>query len=112
MRLVTKEERETREIEPGVFVTQLAAGEEMSVQHLLMEPDTRIPEHDHPHEQAGFVYRGEETLVNDAESITAGPGDSYVLSGGEPHAAENRGEAVMEAIDVFSPPRGTPNWEE
>jgi quercetin dioxygenase-like cupin family protein len=112
MELVTQDDRETREIDDGIFVTQLAAGEEMSIQHLRMAPGTRIDEHDHPHEQVGFVYRGEETLVTDEAEITAGPGDSYSIPGGESHAAENRGDEVMEAIDVFAPPRTDLPWEE
>ena len=48
---------EETEVEPGVYLAQLAVGEEMSLQHLRMEPGATIPEHDHEHEQVGFVYK-------------------------------------------------------
>ena len=99
------------EVEPGVYLAQLAAGEQMSIQHLRMEPDARVPEHSHHHEQVGFVYEGEQTFILDSgESVTVSPGESYWLESNESHAAENRGEDHLRAIDVFSPPRLDPNW--
>lgn len=99
------------EVEPGVFLSQLAAGDEMSIQHLRMEPGARVPEHSHHHEQVGFVYAGEQTFVlADGVEITVEPTESYWLEGNEVHAAENQGEVELRAIDIFSPPRMNPNW--
>jgi quercetin dioxygenase-like cupin family protein len=101
------------EVEPGVYLAQLAAGEEMSIQHLRMDPGARVPEHDHHHEQIGFVYEGEQTFVlGEDDTITVGPGGSYSLRSNERHAAENRGDVTLRAIDIFSPPRTDPNWLE
>ncbi len=97
---------------PGVHLEQLAAGEEMSIQHLRMEPDAEIEEHSHPHEQLGFVYQGEQTFLIEGEPITVGPGETYVLYGDEPHAVENRGDEELLAVDIFSPPRPNPDWED
>lgn len=111
MDVVPDDAFEEIEVEPGVYLTQLAAGEEMSIQHLRMEPDARVPAHSHHHEQVGFVYEGEQTFVLDSgESVTVGPGGSYRLESDEVHAAENRGTDQLRAIDVFSPPRSDPNW--
>ncbi|WP_435065616.1 cupin domain-containing protein [Halobaculum sp. EA56] len=97
----------------GVHLAQLAAGEEMSVQHFAIEPGAEVPAHDHPHEQAGFITRGELTFVlADGEEVVCAAGDSYVLAGEEVHGAENRGDERVEGIDVFSPPRPNPDWEE
>ena len=105
--------RETVEVTDGVFLTQLAVGERMSIQHLRMEPGARVPEHDHHHEQLGFVYRGTQTFVlADGTAVDVDPGESYYLEGGEPHGAENRGDDVLLAIDIFSPPRPNPTWLE
>ena len=102
---------EETEVEPGVYLAQLAVGEEMSLQHLRMEPGATIPEHDHEHEQVGFVYEGEQTFVlDDGTAVAVQPGGSYRLKSNERHAAENRGETTLRAIDVFSPPRVDPNW--
>lgn len=96
-----------------VELSQLVVGDRMSVQHFRIEPGAVVPEHDHPHEQAGFIYAGELTFVlaNDSEQ-TVGPGDSYVLAGEEAHAAENRGEEDVLGIDIFSPPRANPDWQD
>lgn len=100
------------EAEPGVYLAQLAAGDRMSIQHLRMEPGSRIPAHSHPHEQAGFVYEGAQTFLLDEDTIVVGPGESYRIEGEEVHAVENRSEEELRAIDVFSPPRLNPDWAE
>lgn len=103
---------ETTEAVENVHLAQLAAGEEMSVQHFEFEPGASVPSHDHPHEQSGFVYEGELTfLLEDGEEVVEA-GDSYVIAGDEVHGAENRGEAVVRGVDVFSPPRPNPDWAE
>jgi quercetin dioxygenase-like cupin family protein len=101
------------EVEDGVHLSQLAIGEEMSIQHLRMEPGARVPEHSHHHEQVGFVYQGEQTfLLESGEPVKVGSGESYWLKSEEVHAAENRGDGELLAIDVFSPPRPNPSWLE
>ncbi|MBX0321885.1 cupin domain-containing protein [Halomicroarcula sp. F13] len=113
MEVVPESPTETVEVEPGVHLAQLAAGEEMSIQHLRIEPGGRVPEHSHHHEQVGFVYQGEQTFVlEDGETVTVEPGESYWLQSHEVHAAENRGDVDLLAIDVFSPPRPNPDWLE
>ena len=113
MDVVQDDSFEEVEVEEGVHLAQLAAGEEMSIQHLRIEPGGRVPEHSHHHEQVGFVYQGEQTFELDGgEVVTVGPGGSYRLESNEIHAAENRGEEELLAIDVFSPPRADPNWLE
>ncbi len=112
MKHVTPAERRAVEAMDGVYLTQLAIGEEMSIQHLRMDPGARIPEHDHPHEQVGFVYRGTQTFLLASGELPVGEGESYAIPGGEAHAVENRGDTVLEAIDIFSPPRPDPDWLE
>lgn len=97
---------------PNVHLQQGAAGSETSVQHFEIEPGATVPEHSHPHEQAGYIAQGELTFLLDDEEIVVGPGDSYVLDGGEPHGAENRSEETVVGVDVFSPPRTDPDWAE
>lgn len=104
---------ETTEAVEKVHLAQLAAGEEMGVQHFEIEPGAVVPMHDHHHEQAGFVYEGELTfLAEDGTETAVGKGDSFVLKGDEPHAAENRGTETVRGVDVFSPPRTNPDWGE
>lgn len=104
---------ETVEVVDGVHLTQLAVGDRMSVQHVRMEPGAVVPEHDHPHEQVGYMYQGTLTFVlTDGTEVAVAAGDAYQLDGGEAHAAENRGDVDALGIDVFSPPRANPDWLE
>lgn len=113
MERVALADREEVEAVDRVNLAQLAAGDELSVQHFRIEPGAVVPEHDHRHEQGGFVYRGELTFVlEDGTEVVVGEGDSYVLAGHEVHAAENRGDEPVEGVDVFSPPRTDPDWVE
>lgn len=112
MDYVRQSGQETVEAMDGVFLTQLAVGDQMSIQHLRMEPGSRIPDHSHHHEQVGFVYQGTQTFVLDDGSIAVDAGNSYAIRGHETHAAENNGDETMLAIDIFSPPRPNPDWLE
>lgn len=118
MEVTTREGRELVDAVDGVQLAQLVAGEEMSVQYFRIEPDATVPMHDHPHEQTGYITQGQLTFVVEEGSdltvngepvegteVTLGPDDGYAFPGDEPHAAENRGEGLVEGVDVFSPPR-------
>lgn len=102
---------ETEAVEQ-VHLAQLAAGDEMSVQHFRIEPGATVPEHDHHHEQAGFIYEGELTFLLADGEVTVGEGESYVLAGHEVHGAENRGDVPVRGVDIFAPPRPDPDWAE
>lgn len=110
---VVPEDNETVEVSDGVYLTQLAVGERMSIQHLRMEPGGEVPMHSHHHEQLGFVYRGTQTFrFEDGVEVDVDPGESYFLESEEPHAAVNTGDEELLAIDIFSPPRPNPGWLE
>ena len=96
----------------NVFLTQLIAGDAMSVQHFRIEPGAVVPEHSHPHEQVGYLLQGELTFITDDGEHVVQTGDSYALAGDETHAAENRGDETVVGIDVFSPPRVNPDWQD
>lgn len=101
------------EVEPGVHLRQLVAGETMSIQHLRMAPGATIPTHDHHHEQVGFVYQGKCTfLLEDETTVTIEAGGSYRLAGHEVHGVINDGDEAVLAIDIFHPPRPDPDWAE
>jgi quercetin dioxygenase-like cupin family protein len=102
---------ETAAVLEGVHLTQLVRGERMNVQHYHIEPGARVPEHSHEHEQTGYVDAGTLTFEVDGETHVIGAGESFVIPGGEPHAAENRSDVPVSGIDVFSPPREPPNFE-
>ena len=106
-------DHDSTEAVDDVHLTQLAVGEEMSVQHFRIEPGAVVPEHTHHHEQTGYVFSGELTFVlADGDEVTVGPDESYVLLSEEAHGAENRGDETVLGIDVFSPPRANPDWQQ
>jgi len=110
MESITLSGRETHEVVDGVHLTQLAAGERMSIQHFHIEPGARVPEHSHEHEQTGFVYAGMLVFEVDGEEHVIGPNESYAIPSGEPHAATNLRDDPVHGIDVFAPPRLDPDW--
>ncbi|MFC7130697.1 cupin domain-containing protein [Haloferax chudinovii] len=99
------------EVLDGVHLAQLAAGRQGSVQHFRIESGALVGTHSHEHEQIGWVSSGELLFTVDGEEYLVGPNTSYVIPGGVPHSAENRGEVDAVGIEVFSPPRLTPPWE-
>jgi quercetin dioxygenase-like cupin family protein len=103
---------ETVEVVDGVYLTQLVAGERMSVQQFHIEPGAAIPEHSHRHEQAGYVARGTFTFLVEGTERVISRGESYTIPGGEPHSAENRADVPVDGVDIFSPPRTNPDWRE
>ncbi|PSP98662.1 cupin domain-containing protein [Halobacteriales archaeon QS_4_70_19] len=110
MEHVAAGERASVEAVEGVHLTQLAAGERASIQRFRIEPGATVPEHDHHHEQTGYVVEGTLTFLVGDEEYAVGPGDSFTIPGGEPHAAVNRGEVPVVGIDTFAPPRPDPDW--
>ncbi|MFB6132247.1 MAG: cupin domain-containing protein [Halanaeroarchaeum sp.] len=112
MERVSASDVASAEPETGVHLKLLAGAAAMNVQHFHIEAGATVPEHSHPHEQTGYVVSGEAVFVADGEEISVGPGDSYAIPGGEPHGLENRGDEPVVGVDIFSPPRENPSWEE
>jgi len=102
------EDGETVEPAEGVHLTQLTAGERISVQHYHIEPGARVPEHSHGHEQAGYLAQGTLTFLVEGEKRVVRSGQSYTIPSHEPHAAENRSDVPAVGVDLFSPPRPEP----
>lgn len=112
MERVGTTDRESNEVTDGVYLTQLAAGERMSLQYARVEPGAVVDEHSHENEQIGYVISGRITLITDDDEVELGPEDSYVVNADEPHAFANRGDETVVAVDLLSPPRGDPDWDE
>ena len=112
MERVSLSDCEPSEAADGVHLALMAGAEEMNVQHFEIEPGAEVDEHSHPHEQTGFIYEGELVFESDGEEVVCGPGDAYAIPGDQPHAAENRGEETVRGVDIFSPPRENPSWQD
>ncbi|WP_132057951.1 cupin domain-containing protein [Halorussus amylolyticus] len=112
MEVVPTDSVEATEAVEGVHLSILAGGEEMNVQHFEIEPGATVPEHSHHHEQTGYLTGGTLTFTVDGEEIEVSAGDSYAIPSDEPHSAVNRGDDTVTGVDIFSPPRTNPDWQE
>ncbi len=88
---------------PGAFRRVLADGNHMMVIEWSMNQGVSVPEHNHPHEQAGYIISGQMLFHCDGKDWVLDPGMGYVVSGGTPHGADFPVATV--AVDIFSPPR-------
>jgi len=112
MDVVPTDSREAAEPLDGVQLTQLVAGEDMSIQHFRIEPRATVEIHDHHHEQLGYLISGRLTFTSAGETVEVAGGDSYAIPSHEPHGVENPGDEPAVGIEIFSPPRPTPPWLE
>ncbi len=112
MEHVSLSDIDTTEATDGVHLAAMAGAESMNVQHFEIEAGATVEAHSHPHEQTGFIYEGELTFVTDGEEIVCGPGDSYAIPGDQLHAVTNHGDETVRGVDIFSPPRENPDWQE
>jgi len=112
MERVSAGDREFDEVNQGVHLADLAAGERASMSYWRVEPGERIPPHRHENEQIGYLISGRLVALVDGEEVPLEPGDSYVFPGGERHGCENRGDEPAVGVGVLSPPRGAPDWGE
>jgi quercetin dioxygenase-like cupin family protein len=69
-----------------------------------LEPNSIVPEHQHPNEQLGLVLTGTLTFTIGGQARDLVPGDTYVIPGNVPHdVVTGPGGAVV--LDVFAPVR-------
>jgi quercetin dioxygenase-like cupin family protein len=94
---------EGRELAPGVRMRPLFGSGAM-LNLLDFEPRSRVPEHDHPHEQLGLVVSGELTMLIDGIEHRLTPGAAYQIDGGVRHSAWTT-ESPCRVLDVFQPVR-------
>jgi quercetin dioxygenase-like cupin family protein len=73
-----------------------------------LEPNARVPEHRHPHEQLGIALRGGGRFRVGDEMLEIGPGSTWRIMPDVPHELEVGPEGAV-VIDVFSPVRE--DWE-
>ncbi|MBN1157609.1 cupin domain-containing protein [Candidatus Woesearchaeota archaeon] len=88
----------------GVRFKTLATGDRIMCTIMRGSKGDKVPAHNHPAEQIGYVIKGRFKLFIDGkEDGVLCSRDSYVVKGGQTHAMEIMADA--EWIDTFSPPR-------
>ena len=82
------------------FVT----GSRIMFSFVRLAPGAIMPEHNHPHEQLGYVVEGTMVLNLAGDERTLHPGDAYAIPGGVTHRAVGGPNGCL-VLDAFNPPR-------
>lgn len=95
-------EIEQREVFCG-FLGRIVHSGSMTFVHWIIQPNSSLPEHSHPHEQVVNVIDGQFELTIDGETHGLGPGTVAVI----PPDASHSGRSITQCriIDVFHPVR-------
>lgn len=96
-------ERPRQTIFPGVHI-HTAAGVQMMLSYVDLEPGSVVEEHSHPHEQVGMVLEGRATFYVGDEERVLEAGDMYCIPGGVIHRVVALDEGAK-ALDIFHPVR-------
>lgn len=88
---------------PGVVRRLLGSGDHLSLVSVDVQAGHQVPEHVHPHEQAGTVIRGRISIRIGDVTSTCGAGDSYLIPGDIPHEVTALETALL--IEAFTPVR-------
>jgi len=88
---------------PGIERKTLAYGDKTLLVEFLLTKGSQLPQHAHPHEQTGYLIKGQMRLSIDGKVNDVHPGDSWSIAGGVEHGAEILEDSV--AVEVFSPVR-------
>ncbi|MBM3279508.1 MAG: cupin domain-containing protein [Candidatus Handelsmanbacteria bacterium] len=103
MPFVKAEELPRMELFPGAR-SGLVAGRQLMLSFLVMETGARVPEHSHPHEQAGLMIEGVLRFRIGGEEQVLVPGDAFLVPPDMAHSGEVL-EGPAKVLDIFSPPR-------
>ncbi|MCP4422633.1 MAG: cupin domain-containing protein [Chloroflexi bacterium] len=94
--------RPQKELLPGARM-QSFWGEQMLAINIEIDEGTAVPEHSHPHEQAGIIIAGELSLTIDGETRRLQPGDAYIIPSDVLHSAI--AHTPTRLFELFSPVR-------
>ena len=87
----------------GVSYKTLTYGNKTSLCEFKLEKGSVIPNHNHPHEQTGYMISGEMTFTIEGEDQKIHAGDSWSIPGNVYHSVKVHEDSVV--IEVFSPVR-------
>ena len=87
----------------GVTQKTLVYGKNTLMTEFLLEKDSDLPIHHHPHEQTGYLVSGKLKMIIDESEFIVEPGDSWCIGGDIKHGAFSIENSV--AVEIFSPVR-------
>ena len=103
MPFVDRRQLPMMELFPGAQ-SGIVAGNGIMLSFLEMAQGSEVPEHSHPHEQAGLVIQGQLQFRIGAEERLMQEGDAFIV----PPDVVHCGIVVSgpaRVLDIFSPPR-------
>jgi len=98
-----KEKTGYDEMITGVWLKSLIHGATTHLTEVRFVKGAVVPEHQHPHEQTGYLISGSLRFFSQGEETVVNPGDSWNFASETPHGAEALEDSVV--IEVFSPIR-------
>jgi len=87
----------------GVMLKTLVYGEKTLMASINLAKGATIPQHQHIHEQSGFLISGSLNFIIDGDHFIAEPGDSWTIPADIPHGVQAIDDSSI--IEVFSPVR-------
>ena len=103
MPFIRVEDLSKLELFPGAL-SGILQGENLMLSFLDLADDCVIPEHSHPHEQAGLILKGKLRFRIATEEREAGPGEAFLIPPNVVHSGEVV-EGPVQVLDIFSPVR-------
>ena len=87
----------------GVQKKTLVHGDRTLMTEFRLEAGSRLPGHEHSHEQTGYLVKGKLRMVVGNADYFVEAGDSWCIPGGVKHSAKALTDCI--AIEVFAPVR-------
>ncbi len=102
-KMIVKSKDSKHRVFKGVSFEVLATGDKSMVTKMNYKNGEKVPAHNHPNEQSGYVISGEYLIHYGQITDRLKCGDSYCI----PENVEHSWEVIIggEVIDVFTPPR-------
>lgn len=101
--IVRWEDTKPVEMVPGLIRRTMGVTEDAMITVFHAEKGVDLPEHNHPHQQIGYLISGELNITIDGVTYNCKPGDSWAIPGGVMHQASFPEES--ELVECFSPAR-------
>jgi len=87
----------------GIKQKTLVYGQNLLMEEIKITKGARIPTHQHPHEQSGYLVYGKTRLTIDDQVYDCNPGDSWCIPGNAKHSNFAIKDSLV--IEIFSPVR-------
>lgn len=93
----------SRAILDGAIRGRYAHADRMTIGEVLLDANTVVPMHEHPHEQLSYVIDGRFEFTIGAETTILEPGMVALIPSGVTHGGKTL--TACKVIDIFAPVR-------